>query len=344
MQQPLYPATKPSLHSHRSERSLTALAPGVRGAAPLPAFLTPYKTGIGDLEAMCLHWRARRRGSRKRPARPARFPIFLGFSFKKEREKPLVRLDKGEEDFTRQLHGALHHSLHPHPETIYSRNQRIIRREEDRPVRGPNPGEAGATPAFDARCVTALHGVAPASLTVKIQTLDGEEFICTGSRNGFPMKKVRFSFCTSEIATSSLCRKRISRESKNLGENAKTKIASEKTKNRAGATPLFRLSAAQKVVLGSLPPVLFRSWLCELRCRPSGELVIEYPVHPCVHLRVHSARGCIAFKRKCFAYFSLCFVHFAKVQSWAGATPLRCRRIRAGRSSPTDVHQYKAYR
>jgi hypothetical protein len=118
-------------------------------------------------------------------------------------------------------------------------------------ARSPNAAktsdEAGATPAFDARCVTAFHGVASASLTVKIKPLDGEEFVCTGSRDGFPVKKVRFSFCTSEIATSSPCRKRISRESKNLGENAKTKIASGKTKNWAGATPLFRLPAAQKV-------------------------------------------------------------------------------------------------
>jgi len=146
LQQPLYPATKSSLHSRRSERSLAALAPGVRGAAPLPAFLTPYRTRTGDPEAMCLRWRARRRESRKRPAKPVGFPFFLAFSFKREREKPLVRLDKGEEHFTLQLHGALHLSLHPGSEAIYWRNQRLTRRGEGRTVRGPNPGEAGATP------------------------------------------------------------------------------------------------------------------------------------------------------------------------------------------------------
>jgi hypothetical protein len=33
-----------------------------------------------------------------------------------------------------------------------------------------------------------------------------------------------------------------------------TKVTVEKTPRRAGATPLFRLSAAQKVSVGSLPP------------------------------------------------------------------------------------------
>jgi hypothetical protein len=32
------------------------------------------------------------------------------------------------------------------------------------------------------------------------------------------------------------------------------KVTVEKTAKRAGATPLFRLSAAQKSVVGSLPP------------------------------------------------------------------------------------------
>jgi hypothetical protein len=104
--------------------------------------------------------------------------------------------------------------------------------------------EEGATPAFDARCVTALHGVAPASLTVKIESLDGEEFVRTGSRDGFPVKKVRFSFCISEIATSSLCRKRISRESKNLGKNA------------GRERPHFFGFQPPKKFLGSPPPIV----------------------------------------------------------------------------------------
>jgi hypothetical protein len=99
----------------------------------------------------------------------------------------------------------------------------------------PTTGEVRFTPQLQ----VIVHDKLPASLRGKRETLDGEEFACMDSRDGFPVKKVRFSFCTSEIATSSPCPKRISRESKNLGENAKTKIASEKTKNWAGATPLL---------------------------------------------------------------------------------------------------------
>ena len=158
----------------------------------------------------------------------------------------------GELFFTWELHVHLHNRLLQSGAATF-RKQKEISGEQARTRNAAKiSDEAGATPAVDARCVTALQGVAPASLTVKIKTLDGEEFVCTGSRDGFPVKKVRFSFCTSEIATSSPCRKRISRESKKIEENAKAKIALEKTKNWAGATPLFRLRAAQKV-LGVAP-------------------------------------------------------------------------------------------
>ena len=162
----------------------------------------------------------------------------------------------GEVRFTPQLQVILHDKLQASAAANYRKLNGMSAEKTPRldAAKTSDEARAGATPAFDARCVTPLHGVASASLTVKIETLDGEEFVCTGSRDGFPVKKVRFSFCTSEIATSSPCRKRISRESKKLGENAKTQIASEKTKNWAGTTPLFRLPAAQKV-FGSLPPI-----------------------------------------------------------------------------------------
>ena len=153
----------------------------------------------------------------------------------------------GEFCVTRGLHVHLHGRLHQSGAATFRKQKEMSGKQARSRNAAKTSDEAGATPALDARCVTAFHGVAPASLTVKIETLDGEEFVRTGSRDGSPVKKVRFSFCTSEIATSSLCRKRISRESKNLGKNAKTRIAAERIKNWAGATPLFRLSAAQKV-------------------------------------------------------------------------------------------------
>jgi hypothetical protein len=88
MQHPPYHATTSSMRSRQSERSLTASAQAVSGAAPLPAFLTPYRTRTGDPEAICLPRRARRRDSRKWPTKPGGFPFFLAFSFKRERENP----------------------------------------------------------------------------------------------------------------------------------------------------------------------------------------------------------------------------------------------------------------
>jgi hypothetical protein len=172
------------------------------------------------------------------------------FQAKSEADTPIT----GEVRFTPQLQVIHHDKLQASAAANYRRPNGMSAEKTRRRDAAKTSDEAGtgATPAFDARCVTALRAVAPASLTVKIETLDREEFVCTDSRDGFPVKNVRFSFCISEIATSSPCRKRISRESKNLGENAKTKIASEKTKQWAGATPLFRLPAAQKV-LGVAP-------------------------------------------------------------------------------------------
>ena len=230
MQQPLYPAKKSPLQSRRPERCLTALAPGVRGAASLPALPMRNRTRVSYPKEVCS-------------------PSGVGRQENPNRSEKWVKCSS-------PTHFITHFTIH------FTRIERPSLREINALHMAEKIGlhaaeilsEAGATPAFDARCVTALHGVAPASLTVKIETLDGEEFICTGSRDGFPVKKVRFSFCTSEIATSSLCRKRISRESKNLGENARTKIASEKTKNWAGATPSCRKIVARSLRASGVTP------------------------------------------------------------------------------------------
>jgi hypothetical protein len=154
MQKPLNPSTKSSLPSRRPERSLTPLALGVRGAAPLRAFLSPCWTGTDDPGAIRLPRGAGRPESCKLAAKPGRFPFFPAFSFKSEREKQLVKSEKREEPFTPHLHGVVHPPLHQDSATFYSENQR-------RPVHGSNPGEAGATPPVAARCVTASVGSLP---------------------------------------------------------------------------------------------------------------------------------------------------------------------------------------
>jgi hypothetical protein len=231
MCRPPLPTTTPPKHARRPEWDLTALAQLSAEQSHLRSFPTHFPTKGRWLKL---------NGSLELPRGK--------FQAKNGADTPTI----DELLFTRELHAHLHNRFHQSGAAIFRKQKAISGEQAGSRNAAKTSDEAGATPAFDARRVTAFHGVAPASLTVKIETLDGEEFVCTGSRDGFAVKKVRFSFCTSEIATSSPCRKRISWQSKNLGENAKAKIASEKTKNWAGATPLFWLRAAQKV-LGVAP-------------------------------------------------------------------------------------------
>jgi hypothetical protein len=225
MYRPPLPTTTPPKHARRPEWDLTAFAQLSAERSHLRSSHRHFPTKGRWLKP---------NGSLERPKRK--------FQAKSGADTPTI----GELFFTWELHVHLHNRLHQSGAATFRKQKEISGEQARSRNAAKTSDEAGATPAFDARYVTALHGVAPASVTVKIDTLDGEEFVCTGSSDGFPVKKVRFSFCTSEIATSSPCRKCISRESGNLGENAKTEIASEKTKNWAGATPLFRLPAAQK--------------------------------------------------------------------------------------------------
>jgi hypothetical protein len=61
------------------------------------------------------------------------------------------------------------------------------------------------------------------------------------------VKKVEMTLCTFSLATSSPCGAAKSLSDRGTENTARRKDAADKTTNRAGATPLFRLSAAQKV-------------------------------------------------------------------------------------------------
>ena len=95
-------------------------------------------------------------------------------------------------------------------------------------------------------------------------------------RTDVPVKVVRISSCTAFFSKSFTLL---------IGETEENK-----SPKRAGATPLFRLSAAQRV-FGSLPPVFFQSRMCEEPDGASGERVIACAVHLMVHRYVHSPTG-----------------------------------------------------
>jgi hypothetical protein len=68
---------------------------------------------------------------------------------------------------------------------------------------------------------------------------------------------IRFDFCKFfSCGSSSLLKER------EIENAAKARVTAEKTPKRAGATPLFRLSAAQKV-RGSLPPLQHGNSCCD---------------------------------------------------------------------------------
>jgi hypothetical protein len=161
VQQPRYPATTSSIRSRRPERSLTSFALGVRGAAPLPAFLTPYKTGAGDPEAICLPREGRRRETRKRSVKPEDSHSCCHS----------VSKDSGRSrwlDWTRVKSPSLPNfigcfTIH------FTRTQKLLIRELNaRDVAekielhaAEDVDEAGATPPFAARCVTVSVGSLP---------------------------------------------------------------------------------------------------------------------------------------------------------------------------------------
>jgi hypothetical protein len=212
VQQPPNPATASSMRSRRSERSLTALAQGVSGAATFPTFLPPSRTATDDPETIQLPWRTGRRENCRRLTRPGRLSFSLAFWFKRERANPLVRLSESEVAFTPSLHGVLHHPLHLYSTTINSGNQRITRRGEDRTVRGPNPSEAGATHYKDARCVTVSLGSLPphqfSEGTTSLPRLSGLSAISTTGLDAYMVnvaRNARFTLAFTDSFTFKAC-------------------------------------------------------------------------------------------------------------------------------------------
>jgi hypothetical protein len=104
-------------------------------------------------------------------------------------------------------------------------------------------------------------------------------------------------------------------------EAMQTKVTVKKPPKRAGATPLFRPRAAQKVI--GVTPARFvqRQQMSRDSGRPKGERREKCPVHRPVHRGVHldGQRNSRALRRMSTnRWFTL---HAAKSLNWAGATP-----------------------
>jgi len=163
VQQLPIPAKTSSIHSCRSERRLTPRALGVSGAVPFPAFLMAYKTVVGDPGITFLSSRVVCREQQHTNDQRRELAFFWSTWFATWREMSLVRREKREVYFTFPLHRVLHHSLKLDAAAIHPRNQCIDGAEKTEKNAAKTSDEAGATPLFDARCVTSFRGVAPAS-------------------------------------------------------------------------------------------------------------------------------------------------------------------------------------
>ncbi len=161
MQEPRYPATTSSIRSRRPERSPTAFALGVRGAAPLPAFLMPYRKGAGKPEAFCLPSGAGRRGSRKQSAKPED-SYFSSHSGSKD-SKRIPCFDRTRVKCPSPPNFIRYFTIHfTRPQKASIRELNAVRVPEKIKLHAPKDvGEAGATPPFAARCVTGSVGSLP---------------------------------------------------------------------------------------------------------------------------------------------------------------------------------------
>ena len=83
------------------------------------------------------------------------------------------RNSRGEESFTPVLHGALHRSLHP---SAARKARQVNQMDVPKTVglrEGWNAVRAGATPPFDARCVTVAVRALPPSQELRVSLLRG---------------------------------------------------------------------------------------------------------------------------------------------------------------------------
>lgn len=127
----------------------------------------PYKTGAGDPNAICLPSGAGRRESRKQSAKPEDSYFSSHSGSKDSKRSPWF-------DWTRVKcvsppNFIGYFTIHfTRTQKTSIRELNAVRVPEKMKLHTPKDvGEAGATPAFDARCVTALHGVAPASAILR---------------------------------------------------------------------------------------------------------------------------------------------------------------------------------
>jgi len=159
--QPLSPATTSLIRPRRSERGLTASAQGVSGAAPLPAFLTPYKTGAGDPESICLPRERRRRETRKRSVEPEDSHSACRSGSKDSGRSRWLYWTRVKSPSLPNFNGSL--TIH------FTRTQKLFIRvlkaqhvaEKIELHAAEDVDEAGATPPFAARCVTGSVGSLP---------------------------------------------------------------------------------------------------------------------------------------------------------------------------------------
>lgn len=158
MQQPPYPATTSSMRSRRSGRSLMALALGVSGAASLPAFLMPFKTGASEQKAICTSLGARRRDSHQRPAKQedAHFSNHCGSKESRRSAWFDWRSVKSHSPSSFTSYFTIH----------FTWTQQVLLREINALhvaaridwYAAQTVDEAGATPPFAARCVSGSWG------------------------------------------------------------------------------------------------------------------------------------------------------------------------------------------
>ncbi len=160
MQQPR-PATTSLIRSRRPARSLTSFDLDVRGEAPLPAFLTPYRRCAGDPDAFCLSLGAGRRESGKRSAKPEDSYFSSHSGLKDSKRSPCF--DRTRVKFPSPPNFIRYFTIHftrSHKATIRELNAVRIAEKMELHV-AQTPDAAGATPPFAARCVTGLVGSLP---------------------------------------------------------------------------------------------------------------------------------------------------------------------------------------
>jgi hypothetical protein len=154
VQQLPYPASTSPICSCRPERSLTPLAPDVRGAAPLPAF---PRTLLGAAPvASETTWASSRRNPEVIHPISAgeQFLVLVTLTFARPGARFVARIQIGEASFTPPLHRTLSGILHPSEVVKYRKQNKIYLERALTRIADKTSDEAGATPPFDARCVT----------------------------------------------------------------------------------------------------------------------------------------------------------------------------------------------